>query len=195
VKILNVTIFSLYSTQSPILDLPSEVLEKIFLQLNAKDLKAITETCKTFNEFVGSSTSLMQSFDVVWKKDTHEDPDIYLLTESRRRYQKIDIFDAEGIHSNLTTFIKTHLSSLAGIRFYSGSFKMSELIMMLEVTAPNLEHFKLSCTNFQDDVEEVHAIRFPKLLKLEIYNYDLNNEQWESLYSLFNLAQNIEVSL
>jgi hypothetical protein len=98
------------------------------------------------------------------------------------------------MNSYLSTFIKNHSSSLYFIRMLTGSLRMSELIAMLEATANNLKILDISPSNLQNDIDEVTAIPFPKLVYLET---DLFSESkpWILLYDFFKFAQNIEVSL
>jgi hypothetical protein len=177
-----------------ILDLPSEVLTRIFSQLNLKDLKALTETCKPFNETIGSSASLMKSFKVKWKKDSHQNQHINLLIGSRRHYQKLEIHAVEGINIYLSTFIQNHSSSLDYIRIIDGSLRLIELIGILQATANNLKLLHVYPSKLQNDVAKVTPIHFPKLVALVIYSLS-DLQSWIFLYKLFQLARNIKVSL
>jgi hypothetical protein len=183
----------LYSSQATIFDLPSEVLVRIFSRLSLKNLKVLTEVCKSFNETIGSSASLMKSFKVKWKKETHENQDINLLVDSRRRYQKLNICGIKGMNSHLSIFIKAHSSSLVCIRIRYGSLRMSELIAILETTANNIKILKISPEHLQNDVRHVKAITFPKLATLVITVLTYSHP-WDMLNELFQRARNIEVS-
>jgi hypothetical protein len=184
----------LNSSQATIFDLPSEVLDGIFSQLDLKDLKVLTETCTWFNKIVGSSACLMESFEVKWKRETHQNPDIILLIDSPRQYQALDICGIEGMNPFLSVFIKTHSSSLTYVHIGYGSINMTDLIAMLQTLAHNLKVLKITPTALNNDVDVVTAINFPSLVKLMITE-PYRKLPWISLSKLFQRARNIEVSL
>jgi hypothetical protein len=114
-------------TQLP--DLAEEILEKIFILLNPKDVRNLFVVCKRFSFVVGNSINLMNNFllqiDCNKVESLTKSPhkkrqklvDLELLKSSTRKYQNLQILNLKGTSDQINEEIEEVLFHLDKIKY------------------------------------------------------------------------------
>lgn len=184
--------------EAKIVDLHTEILEKIFLMLPSDSIKNLTQVSKKFNDVIGSNKQLMDSFIVMWRKCSQGD-DLRPLLTSRRKYRKINIKTVTALKPNniasalkpsLVIFLSNNATTLKDVTIENSAIKASELQQLLELVRENLETIELTCVKLFIDCD-IEPIHLPKLVKLDLEA----GFKYGSLLKFFTDTPNLKVNL
>jgi len=176
-------------SETKIIDLPEDVLEKIFLYVQNVEIKKITEVCKLFNSTVGSSIKLMDKINLTWDEKNLCNTDV--LMSSNRKYRQIRILNGRELLSNkLVKFLTKH-TFIHAVELSKCQYLASELEKLLEKKRKALQTLKIIYSVPTSEYDKnLIEMRFPKLKNLEINLCEKNDK----LFIIFKKKRRLEVS-
>ena len=174
-------------SKTNIVDLPEDVLEKIFLYVENVEIKKITEVCKLFNSTVGSSIKLMDKINLTWNEKNLCNTDV--LMSSNRKYRQIRILNGRELLSNKLLKFLTKQTFIHAVELSKCQYLASELEKLLEKMRVALQTLKIIYSVPTND-KDLKEMRFPKLKNLEISLCERNDK----LFIIFKKKRMLEVS-
>ncbi|CAH1714015.1 unnamed protein product [Chironomus riparius] len=171
-------------------DLPDEILENIFKQLDdyygKKTIKSLTEVFSRFNDIISGSTDLMKLLTVYWSPK--KDNDIGFMLASKRKYQNISIKKVECVDESLLTFLNKN--PFADVSIQNSSLNVQELRDIIKAVAKNIEKLNLDELELSSEAEHYKdLVDFPKLEKIRITGIEC--KQMSQIFKLFRGATNV----
>lgn len=161
--------------ETSIIDLPEEILEKIFLLIprsNAcpykmfKKISNLTEVCQKFKRVVETSSSLMSllyvEFDDDKRKHTHK------MLKSQRQYKNISIKGYKNITHAIINFI-IYRSSITNISICCCSIKTSDLNLIIRCVSRNLETLYIKNMTLINDTS-AEIVNLPNLKHFSLHD-------------------------
>lgn len=151
---------------------PEEVIEMIFNQIKAKDLKKAMLVSPAWNEHIGNSARCMKKLNLVMTGDstTFKD-DAKQLLESQRKYPNISINDGDK-HVNVIYDIiqqKHDFSQLKSVEIYNTKFATTlEFVELVKVFESSVEKLMLQGVSVEKTIKTPLNFQFSKLKNLTI---------------------------
>lgn len=175
-----------------IIDLPAEILEKIFGDFSMWDddtLINLTQVCRKFNDVIGASSKLMDELTIFWYGDNLQDT--RSLMQSRRKYRNISLHEVTALKPSLMTFICDHTFMLSSLHLYECALQTSDFGLLLKNIAKNLTTISMCSVNFVED-HDPFPIEFTQLKWIELM-YGGGNGYF-SVFDFFKGNKSVTVS-
>ncbi|KAG5676194.1 hypothetical protein PVAND_006043 [Polypedilum vanderplanki] len=161
-----------------ILDLPADILARIFDYLSVSDLKEIALCCKKFNKIVSNERRILEKFEIFWTHGSDENEFI-----GSRKYHKVFIGDCleENFMNHLDIFkmMRENLTELSlqlidqieivNLRIFLENFKFLTKLSLIQLRLFNVNEI---C-----DVKNL-----PEIENLEYLHFSYNNYEILKLF-------------
>lgn len=182
-------------TKITILDLPVEILEKIFLFVSKskirpgipnKKISTLTEVCKKFKDVIESSSCLVGVFHAVFDNDKRKD--FQVILGSRREYGNVAIISYNSIPETIHKFIARQ-SFITSLTIDWSTVKVSDLNLIFTGIAKSLEKVCIIKVKLIEN-DAAANVELPKLKYLILNDNECDN-MMKYMLSLMKNAKNI----
>ncbi|CRL03632.1 CLUMA_CG016792, isoform A [Clunio marinus] len=146
---------------------PAEVKQIIFQYLGVEDLLSLCCTCKSLNEFIGSSHDCMKK---IWIKFyTFKLKDLDSLKSSVRIYEKLKV-NRVKLNEHFIYLADLH-QSWRKILIYNCELKRMELLLnFIKTFSETVEELEISDIEVLNNEIDIKTIKFPNLKRLMFRN-------------------------